>query len=365
MRTREVYIEDSKTLAGTSGSATIDLSLVEGVSCLMVGLLGTNKAAGLDDAPIQTKITKIELIDGSDVLYSQSGNQACANACFDTGKYPQCMYSEYVSQPQSVLIPILFGRYIGDPDYFLDPKKFRNLQIRFQWNIGTDLVSGTGRLTIIARVLPGAVTSKGFFMTKEAYGWNTAVGGKEPINLPLDFPYRRLMIRAYVIESGCGELITKMKLSADKDREVIFNLSSEELAAICHDTYGEFELVKQDYMSDGDTRQLWIDSMLGGYACNFGQISVGYRGIIGTINNYGHGKYTVELMTHGGASASNVIVYPRCHGCLPENTFGYSFGHPDVEADWLDVTKFESLMLHTLEAKAIAAGSVSIQQLRR
>ncbi|GAI94084.1 unnamed protein product, partial [marine sediment metagenome] len=244
MRTREVYIEDAKSLPLASGVEVIDLSLAEAISGLQVGLLAfTGPTTPIDDEPIQEKLSRIDVIDGSDVLYSLTGNQACANASFDSGEYPQCMYSEWPNQPCSVLIPIMFGRWFGDEEYFLDPAKFRNLQVRITWNIGANYLSSSGRLTIIARVMPGITGGKGFFMTKEVYSFNS-VGGTavHHIPLPTDHPYRRLMVRGMQDEKGVGEALTKFKLSADKDKDVIFELSSEELAAICHDTYGEFNL---------------------------------------------------------------------------------------------------------------------------
>lgn len=365
MRTREVYIEDSKSLPGTSGVETINLNVIDPISVLLIGFNAMNAAAATVELPPSSKINSIEIVDGSEVIYSLNGHQAIANAAFDMGKFPSVSYSECSSNPQSVIIPIFFGRYLGDPELALDPRKFRNLQLKFDWNIGTDYVSASGRLTVVPRLLPATVTPMGFLMTKEIKSWTTAENGDEPTGLPTDHNIRRIMVRSYESGISVAEALTKIKLSIDKDKEIIFNMSAEELAELCFETYGAFELCKQDFVGDGDTRNKWVDSCHLATDSRYGSLVCGGRGVIATVNSWYRNIYKVELEDAAGAHATDEIVYALCRGELPESTYCYNFGRKDVIADWLDVAGIGSLELIATQGNANGKASVFVQQLKK
>ncbi|KKK87598.1 hypothetical protein LCGC14_2751610, partial [marine sediment metagenome] len=78
--------------------------------------------------------TKIELIDGSDVLHSLDGGQNQALCIFDR-KCPTMNHGQYINaNSQRSLYGIDFGRFLFDKELALDPSRFRNLQLKVSYD---------------------------------------------------------------------------------------------------------------------------------------------------------------------------------------------------------------------------------------
>ena len=87
MKYREIYLEKDKTLAD-SGSQTIEVSVVDPISELFVKLYATNGATSNKGSPIARCISKIEVFDGADKLFSMDGRLAHALAYYRSSRIP-------------------------------------------------------------------------------------------------------------------------------------------------------------------------------------------------------------------------------------------------------------------------------------
>jgi len=125
-RTSELVSAESIT---TSGTKTIDIKSTDIISRITAIVRLTNSSWTPTGHPVLV-VTKIQLVDGSNVLFSMSGAYAQAMAFYGTGRQP-FNYINYTDNGLAVAeVPIYFGRRLWDRIYALDPKQFANLQLK-------------------------------------------------------------------------------------------------------------------------------------------------------------------------------------------------------------------------------------------
>jgi hypothetical protein len=350
---RYTYLERDLALAD-SGERTVNVNVQDPITCLWVEVRNVNGATHNRNNPIHASISDIQLIDGADVLYSLDGYQALALASADLGFLPEQAFSALGGDYQKMQIPIMFGRWLGDTEYSLDPKRFRNLQLRVKWNFGTasatTFTTLTGTLTVIADVMEGAPSPRALVMRKEQYTWTAAVG-TEYIDLPTNYPIRGLMYRSYVVAHHLFEVVDQLKMSCDAGKYVPIDLDVEDLVRLETLKQPKLEYRISDHMASGGTFTSYLvekeDVAMIGEAVN--DTVVGY-------DNYEYGSQIVRIFTAGVANGGTNIGC-HVHGYCP---FGYlyiPFGDPYDPADWFPAASFGSIRL---EARGIHAGDCAL-----
>lgn len=224
-RQNELYHEQALDDTGTK---IIDLSFKDPLSAIGLQFVGTNGGTSNKSNWMSDVVSKIEIVDGSDVLLSLSLKQAQAFQAHQTKVMPYINFEEAASGTGKDEVMLLFGRHLWDPEYYLDLSKFNNPQLKITTDedviraMGADgWLSGSFKASITAFIMAeGAPTAKGFFMQKEVYNFTSATSGDEHVDLPRDYPYIGLMLNSTIKLSDCHELITKMKLSCDSDKFV-------------------------------------------------------------------------------------------------------------------------------------------------
>ncbi len=197
MNYREVEILAPKDL-GTTGTEVIDIKVRDSLSAIELIWQTTVVTASLMTAPHVACITKIELVDGSDVLFGLSGEEAQALAFYGTGRMPLNQVSLVVGEYMKSVIPIYFGRRLFDRELALDPKRFSNLQLKITWD------EDAANASVVANQLSvrgfafdkRPVSPRGFLMAKEIKEYTPVASTYEYSKLPLDYPYRMLMLRS-------------------------------------------------------------------------------------------------------------------------------------------------------------------------
>lgn len=365
MRYRDTYIEKQKTLA-QSGTEIIDITVKQPITELYIELRATNAAiGGPKDSPLARCISKIELVDGSKVLYSLTGQQAMANCCFDMGRFPCRIIQATNSDPMSDTLPIRFGRKFGDVEYAFLPTNFNNPQLKITWDLDANgaVTAGerdgtSGKLTVIARVMEDAAAPKGFLMTKEVFNFTTAGSGDERIDLPTDHSYRRLMIRSFAPVSSPEDHLKNLKLSMDQDAYVPFDMSGGDVMQMMDNHYGKFRLSQHLKGVDNEIFELWTVNSHNGDASVCG----GYSGNIFTANYFWNGAINVGMIKYDGTPSPDYYFHVTADGICPEHTFAFPFGDQNDPADWLKAPDYGSIRLFLTQQKAAGAASVFIQQ---
>lgn len=130
----------SPTDLGPSGTQTIDINVKDVISRLIITFSRTKSKHSMDAEPWRD-ITKIELVDGSDVLHSMNGGENQALCMYDR-RAPCMNHGQHLSACSEYdVFGIDFGRYLYDPSLAFDPKRFANPQLKISWN---EAISDTG-----------------------------------------------------------------------------------------------------------------------------------------------------------------------------------------------------------------------------
>lgn len=362
---REIYLEKDKAIAD-SGSQTIEVAVVDPISEMYVKLYATNGATSNKGSPITRCISKIEVFDGSDKLFEMDGRLAHALAYYRTGKIPMVTLNGIGNYVQSAHIPLKFGRWLWDPQLALVPQAFRNLQIRITWNLAainaigaTGFVTGSGRLTVIAKVMEGLEAAPtGFIMAKDHFSFTTAGSGDERVSLPTDHPYMDMMVRAYESGVDVTSSITNLKLSLDFDKDIPFDYTTTDIKGQMIEQFGEVELPLFILSDDAEAHESWV-----GIESNISALS-GNADIIVSCTALSGGKFTLQLLNDAGVAQNAKTVFCRVLGQALWNCFYRSFGMSDDPASYLQATVHGDIKLHITQGNADAEANVVLSQLR-
>ena len=367
MLMRETYLRKGQGLSD-SGTYIIDINVAEPISAIILYLSATNGATSNQGVRIHDDIDKIELVDGSDTLVSVSGIELQALDFYHFGKdvYRYVDESGAAVQHEAFIIP--FGRFIGDPEYYFDPKRFTNPQLKITTSLTIDAAAGfaTGTLSLsaIAKVfseVPPA--AKGFFMLKNLYSFTTVASGDETVNMPRDYPYRAIMVRAFESGTAFETDLTNLKLSCDNDAFIPFDLSSGDLVRHNVDWRGKINLELKSFRTDSDVISLWlpyIDVALATSLVDFDVATIEAA----SVNNIT--LQLIELTTSPSvakATADSAQLI-KAVGYAPFFTVCYPFGDLIGQPDYFPSTKYGNIDLKLTQGGAGAAASVVLQQVR-
>lgn len=364
MRPREAVLENWSSVSD-AGTTTYDLKTKDLISRLLVGFRATNGATDNKDVNPARVISKVELVDGSTVLKSLSGQQAFANYFYDSRVLPTYFYSARPSAVQYVYLPLNFGRVLYDPDLSLDPKMFNNLQLKLTWNLAairavgaTGFVTGSAGVKIIANIIEDAPQPSGFLMDKEIYQFTSVASGDQKIDIPTDYPMRRIITRSYEAATAMATNITNHKLSIDNDKYIPFNLSTDDMIAHYQGYWPEHLLDLKLFADDTDTVETWTGFLSNAVATG------GTASTIVDLTTDTASRVTIASKTDAGVASNDNPVNLRVGGYAIENTVAYTFGRWNVPSEWLQVQDFDSVKLFLTQGDAGAAVSTFIQQLK-
>lgn len=153
---------------------------------------------GAEDWRILDELTKIEIIgNGSTVIKSITGYEAQALAVYDQGNMPPSVWRNYASNTQFEVLLINFGRYLHDIDYGLDLSRFKNIEIRIT-NAATASDFSSLSVSILSAYLRDVPSGqfKGYMRTEEWRAWTTVANETKYLDLPTEYPIRRVMFSA-------------------------------------------------------------------------------------------------------------------------------------------------------------------------
>ena len=315
-------------------------------------------------------ISKIELVDGSMVIFSLSGAEAQGLAFYGHGVKARDFLRGTPSQNQYCDIWLMFGRYMYDKMLALDPTKFSNLQLKVTWNLATvnavsattGFVTGTLVVRIVARLMEEVPTPEGFLMTKQHYSYGT--GGSSTtkyLDLPTDHPYRFVAMRVHVENKQGMEILQNIKLNIDAESYVPFELTGSDLANIGLALRGFAEEGRYIYAKHSTT----IDLSLFNPGRHGQSLQGENAGEIWCASGGGN-RFTVNLFDHSGAaitSYKNARYIGR--GVAKMDCLVYPFGRIDEPEDWLDVSQFGSVRLEPQTEGWSATATVMLQQLKK
>ena len=362
-RQNELYHEQSLDNTGTK---IIDLNFKDPLSALGLQFAGVNGATSNKGNWMSDVVTKIEIIDGSDVLLSLSLKQAQALQAHKTGKMPYINFEEGPDGTGKDEVLLLFGRHLWDGEYFLDLTKFSNPQLKITTDedviraMGVDSwLSDSFKVSITAFIIAeGATAAKGFHMQKEVYNFTAATSGDEHVDLPKDYPYVGLMLSSTIRGSDCHELISKMKLSCDSDKFVPLDQYTKFYQEQHESLVDPFMVRALLFRKNGETVN---------FPVYYNPRFTGVAGVAGNILTTGwmwSGNFLLQLHDNAGAAvATEETIRAMFTGGSPQNSLYVPFGLMAEPESYFSVADWNEIKLILTQA---AAGSVKIclQQLR-
>jgi hypothetical protein len=302
-------------------------------------------------------ITKIELVDGSDVLFSLSGKEAQAVDFYHNKKEPLNETRLMNDGWSHSVVNINFGRWLYDPQLAFDPTKFDNPQLKITGDISAGACdSDNARLTVLGHVFHAKkISPSGFLMQKEIKSYDLVDEGHEYTDLPTDYPYRKLLLRAQREGYLVSAQVKRIKLTEDNDRTVIVNeLTDEVLTAMLQNTppYQEYVLASGNNAS-------------GYYPCTpaqrFRVIALPWT-TVATADNYatyegGGGRFQAD----GSVGTANVQFWVQ--GWCPHGVLEIPFGDQLDINDWY--TPAKSVKADITGDQSTGTAEIILQQYRR
>lgn len=349
-----------------TGTKIIDLNFKDPLSAIGLQFEGTNGGTSNKGNWMSDVVTKIEIVDGSDVLLSLSLKQAQALQAYKTNKMPYINWEEAAGGTGKDEVMLLFGRHLWDGEYYLDLTKFNNPQLKITTDedviraMGADgWLSGSFKVSITAFIIAeGATAAKAFHMQKEVYNFTATDSGDEHVDLPRDYPYVGLMLNSTIRGSNCHELITKMKLSCDSDKFVPLDQYTKFYQEQHENLVDPFMVRALLFRKNGETVNFPIY-----YNPRF----TGIPGALGQSISTGwiwSGNMNFQLSDGSGDAVTSESVIKACFiGGSPQNSIYVPFGLMTDPDSYFSVADWNEIKFILTQG---AAGSVKVclQQLR-
>jgi hypothetical protein len=344
----------------------MDLSYTDPISYLDLTFRATNGATSNKENPVIHNITKIEVVDGGDVITSLRGEVLRGLISHVDGTVCLGNDSEIADEVVMSMVRLPFGRYALDTDYAFNPRAFRNPQLKVTWDLAhvraigaTAFVTGTLDITAIATLLEDVPSPVGVLTAKEVYDFTSAASGDERVDMPTEYPWRTLLVRGY--ENGTENIstISNLKLSADGGKFVAFDERTQHIMERQLATYGELEYTRNVHFDNAEAKATYMGQAQGGQ----GVTRSGDGDVLG-INYWWKSDAYLYTTTHAGAAASNSNAFITAKGTGFENCYVVPMGRVNDPETWFPAQNFGSVDLYITQGDADAEVQVAVQEAR-
>jgi len=339
----------------------IDINVVDPISQLVIRFKPTSGDETDTTGHPMKLLSKIELVDGSDVLFSLSGPEAHALDWYShKAERPNILF--YLTDTAyDCALHISFGRFLYDPIMALDPTKFTNPQLKITLDIDAGgMANSQVIMSVFAHLFDEKeITPTGFLMAKEIKDYALGAGTHEYTDMPVDYPYRKLLMRSQVNGVGVEYTFGNIKLSEDNDKRIPFN---QTITEILHAITGQMRPYREWIVVPGGATDRDFHCTPGywpGFSISHWEGSAIQT--YATIYSGDGGRFTIYLSAAGG----NYQVL--CEGWCPHSVIEIPFGDQKDPADWYDVTKIGSLRLDLTAGGGMSTSEdcqIFLQQLR-
>ena len=346
------------TLPAVAGTHTLDLNVAEPISRIELRYKVTKSLAYMTAHPA-ADIIKIELVDGSDVLFALSGYECQALCIYDRRTPSMCHGQHTLDNSEESSYGLDFGRYLWDPEFALVPSRFRNPQLRISYNSRLcDTGATVPTLEIFAYIFDERqISPVGFMLSKEHYkAACPAVDSYKYVELPGDFPIRQLLVRGFHSGHEVWDSVKAVRLDEENEKRVPFDWDTEEYHRLMK---GSWQQIQEQFIilpADADENYYVTPSAFYTAVCGAGTI-------LATPLTIG-GWPTGGLVNVAGCPAMSMS--GMVMGYLPNHTIQFPFGDQQDKDAWYDVQKLGSARLRITGGDSGVDGAfqVVLQQLR-
>jgi len=346
-----------------AGTKVIDIKAQDIISRMDISWKCTNVTVSAMLDAVTACLSKIELVDGSEVLASISGAELQGINFHDRKIMPHHEISLTVGGFFEIGLSLDFGRFLWDPQYGFDPTKFKNPQLKITWDedaCNTSVV--VNELAVYGHAFGnGGPTPAAMLVNREVQQYAMAASSHEYIDLPTDRLLRKVILRGYTTDHDPIALFDTIKMSIDNDKSVPLEIKAAQLDRILAAIYPR---INEKYTLDAAVTAKTIYSALS----KDQQISLSYNA---TAFVTAQSKFAVATWTGAKCALSASVDIAgndaEVSGRMPGNCFPLDFGIPDDPATWLKAQEFGSLQLDLLSSSDADSGDTTyivVQQVR-
>lgn len=362
IRTTQLEVQDD---IGTSGTNTYKVDYLSPITQIDLMFEAVNGATHNKENPIEVNVSKIELVDGSDVLWALNGKLALARYAQINGKMPYCYRTEAANDTPYQTIPIQFGKFYGDTELAFNPRAFQNPQLKVTFDEATTRAAGaTGYVTdsfvlsVTIHLMEDAPTPIGFLSDKQIYDFTSVASGDERIEMPIDRPYRFLFVSAWKDETDVRSIITNYKLDCGGGTWIPFDCHARYIADMQVTRFGYFETNLTGIFDSAVYTKHYI-----AYD-NQGGLTAAAAGYILNASTFWPGSVRTYPTTHAGVASDDVAGRMVLSGTCLHATHFIPFGELDKRDTWLNVVSYKPMYLYLTQGVADATCSVAVEQVR-
>lgn len=308
-------------------------------------------------------LSKVEVIvNGSVICKSFDGFTGQGVATFDQGVTPPADWRNYATNTMYDWVLINYGRFFKDPTYQLDLSKYDNVHLKIT-NNATSASLGDFTTEIVNFYLKdkkGGQVSPGYMRTEEWRIWTTIADNWQYLKLPVEYPIRRILLRA--TPSVDANNIESANMKDLMDRVQLYFKTGD----LTVQDQGIEDIMRENYLEVGKSF-----SQFGSEYMNAGKgvrIDLGY--VLGEAHGAGTqaGTAATTVPTFDSARSSFTQVpqtfqadHPTdfvAHGLAPFETVVLPFDTSPDPADWLDPNAYGEvdLNVHTRNSSGAASG---------
>lgn len=346
----------------TAGTKVMDININDTISKISMFWKCTNVTVSVMLDAVTACLSKIELVDGSEVLASISGAELQAINFYDSKIMPHHEISLLVGGFFECGVSLDFGRFLWDPRFAFVPTRFKNPQLKVTWDedaCNTSVV--VNEFAAYAHCFGEPSPSPtAMLVNREIQQYAMAASSHKYPDLPTDRVLRKVILRGYSTDHDPIALFNTIKLSVDNDKDVPFELPAAQLDKILANTYPR---INEFYTVDSNVTIKEIFSALS----KDQQITTAYDDTaITAAGEFGVATWTGAKCTTTEGVAT-LALNAEVSGRMPGNCFPLDFGVPGDPDTWLQAQNIGSLILDLLSSSDADSGDTTFvvaQQVR-
>lgn len=355
-RTAKLLAETNYDAAATT---TIPINVKDIISRIIIAWRVQRVAEGMENYP-HMDISKIELIDGSEVLHSLSGGENQAVCIYDRKGRTMNHGVHLGANSEYSSYGIDFGRFLYDPLLAFDPTKFSNPQLKITHShLISDTGAASGNLEVWAQMFDEKMVSPvGFLSTRQIKDFSVSEAGVyDYLDMPTDLTIRALFIQGFASGQEPWNQVAEARLNEDGEKRIPFDWDlsdyhrvrkgwdlpiQEELIGYAAATQRYFYVTPTDFHCMPILTGMSKDQVL-------------------SVEGWAKGGKVSVIQETGSHS-----FWGLAHGWLPNHMFHLPFGDQMDPEDWYDVTKVGNLELRVKTGYATSGHiRTSVQQVRK
>lgn len=357
------YLQENRSDMGTAGTLTFNLDYADPITAITLLFEATNGGTHNKNNPLEINISKIEIVDGGEVLWDAPGVIAFGVQSQLNGKLAHCYRSGAVSDSVWGNIPIQFGRYLYDKEFAFNPQAHRNPQLKITFDEattraagGTGYLSDSWNVSILVKLMEEATPPVGFLAMREVESYASLASGEPRTDMPIDKPIRFIATRVYQSGSHLSNHVTSYRLSVDGGKYIPFDLLYRNMRDKCAEYFPVILVPGYTAMDNAEWHQSWVGDGFVAFVRSHDTTH------IATAPSHSGGRIRLDLYTHAGVAVNGAAMHYGVWGFPLHNTFIYPFGRLNDPGDWLNPSAFKKLDYVLTQGSTGANIIVAVQQ---